>query len=321
MMNKNSVDSKAFLVQLICRIPYLLMIAVAGAVLGSGLYLLIMAVSTRTTMYENATKYYINFSEKKIDAVHYYNAYTWNDVIKTDLVLGRMMDTLGDGYDRERIASMMSSTMPSDPRYLNIYLRGSDPEEISVLGIALKAAMEAMGNEMEEFQKIYQIQDDGIKVIKVDYFTWRAAWLGALCFLLIALLIESIRFGIGSRFYTKTDVMRWLDLPVFGIRFKGGKFDSSQERQIELHLENIGYSMDNLNLVSVNDTLNNESYSMYKKSNGIVLLVPFGVDCREKTIDILQNLRLQNCNVVGVILCDVNKRWYKLYMEGVLSKL
>lgn len=321
MRDKYSIDSKAFLVQLICRIPYMLLIAVAGAVLGSGLYLLIMVVNTRTTMYESETEYYINFADGVIEAKDWYNAFTWNDVLKTDYILGKMMETLGSDYDREETGEMLSAQMLSDIRYLTVFVRNTNPNKVNEVSKALKEALESFPSEEEidEFESISQIENNGVKEIKNDYFTWRAALLGALVFLLFWLFDESVRFSVGSRFYTRTDVTKWLGVPTFGIRYKGNTLDDNQERQIVGHLAAVGYSMDRVVFLSVENN-NNIYYEKLREKDGVVLLVPFGVDCKEITLDIIQNLSIQDINIIGVILTEVDRKWYKLYM-GALSKL
>ena len=319
MRDKYSIDSKAFLVQLICRIPYLLLISVAGAVLGSGLYLLIMVVSTRTTMYENETEYYIDFAEGRLEAKDYYNAFTWNDVLQTDLILGKMMETLGSDFDREEVGAMISAQMLSDVRYLTVFIRSSEPKDISKISEALKGALEDFPKEKDEFDRIYQIENNGVKEIETNYFTWRAALLGGIVLLLFALFVESVRFAVGSRFYTRTDVTKWLGIPAFGIRYKGNSLDDNQERQIISHLATLGYSMDRVVFLSVENN-DNICYEELREKDGVVLLVPFGVDCKEITLDIIQNLNIQDINIIGVILTEVSRKWYKLYM-GALSKL
>ena len=91
---QEGIDSKAFLVELLYCMPYMLLLGVAGAVIGSGLYLIIMTVFSGPQMYQAETEYYIDFAEGRLEAKDYYNDATWNDVMATDLILGNTMSIL-----------------------------------------------------------------------------------------------------------------------------------------------------------------------------------------------------------------------------------
>lgn len=330
MQDKNSVDSKAYIVQLIYRIPYLLLLAVMGAVLGSVIYLIIMFISTRTTEYEIQTRFYIDFKDEIIEAKASYNAYTWNDVLGLDEILGVMMEKIGDGYDREVIKSMMKAEILSDVRYLLVTITGDNPDDIVMIRSLLKEALENYGQNKKEFDSIYQIEEGKVEEIKVDFFTWRAAVLGAVAFFLFGLFVESLKFGIGGRFYTKSDITERLALEALGIEYKHSasvKFDSyEKKRQAEEHkklvynLEYLGYSLDNVMKLTLDYDFSSKGYGELKKYKGVVIAIPTDVYCVARITDILQNLKIQNINVVGAILTDVDIRWYHMYMFGLGRK-
>ena len=64
---QEGIDSKAYLLCFLRRIPYMLLIGLTGAIIGSGLYLLIAAINNRTTVYMQETEYYIDFAPGRID--------------------------------------------------------------------------------------------------------------------------------------------------------------------------------------------------------------------------------------------------------------
>ena len=80
-MMQQGIDSAAMLVTLITKLPVLLALAVAGAILGSGLHLIITFIQTREPVYVSETEYYIDFAEGRYEAKDYYNDFTWNDVL------------------------------------------------------------------------------------------------------------------------------------------------------------------------------------------------------------------------------------------------
>ena len=99
---REGIDSKALLVCFLQKLPYLLLMGVTGAILGSGLYLLIEVMTSEGIIYQAETEYYIDFADGRLEAKDYYNDFTWNDVMATDLILGNTMEILGDSFERDR---------------------------------------------------------------------------------------------------------------------------------------------------------------------------------------------------------------------------
>ena len=143
---QEGIDSKAYLLCFLRRIPYMLLIGLTGAIIGSGLYLLIAAINNRTTVYMQETEYYIDFAPGRIDAKDYYNAFTWNDVMGTDLIMDTMMEVLGDTYSRESVKEMITADILSDVRYLTITVQGEDEKKVEDVSSAVQEALTALGS-------------------------------------------------------------------------------------------------------------------------------------------------------------------------------
>lgn len=323
MEDTNRVDIKAYIVELIYRIPYILWISAIGAVVGSGLYLTIILISTRTTEYEIQTRFYIDFTD--MEAKNSYNAFTWNTVLGVDEIMDNIMNVIGDKYDRDLVKNMMNAEILSDVRYLLVTITGDNPEDIAIMKKALVDSLEKYGQTKKEFNRIYVIEEGKIAEKKVNLFAWRAAILGATIFLLIELFTETIRFGIGSRFYSRSDIKDKLKLNALGIEYKcsthvmSGSIEKKkqQDEKIIYHLEYLGYSLDDILFITFDYDFVTKGYNEFRNYKGIVIEIPARVDCREKVTDILLDFRIQNINVVGAILVNVDVRWYNMYMFGL----
>lgn len=213
------VDSKAFCINLLYRLPYIVLLGVAGVVLGSGLYLLIAWFDARETVYQAETEYYINFAEGRLEAKDHYNDFTWNDVMATDLILGRSMELLGEEYQRAEVKEMITADILSDVRYLTITVTGDEPKKVEAVSEATKSSLEIFGATKEEFDSIEQIEDNGVVLQEVPYFTWRAAALGFLIAIGISFLWFMVKLIIGDAPYTKTDVMKMFSVLPLGILY------------------------------------------------------------------------------------------------------
>ena len=216
---QQGIDSRAMLTVFLARLPRLFLLAVAGAVLGSGLYLMVALDASRNACFVSETEYYIEFEEGRYKARDYYNAFTWNGAIKGDEILGRAMELLGSGYDRDDVETMITAAILSDVRYLTVTVRGQEAAQVQAVKEALGTALEEFGALKKEFEEIYKIKDRETALEKIPYFGWRAAFLGAVAAAACGVFAAAFRFCLGSAFYTKRDITVRLGLPVYGMTF------------------------------------------------------------------------------------------------------
>ena len=345
---QEGIDSKALLVCFLRKLPYLLLMGVAGAVLGSGLYLLIAVTTSEGTMYQAETEYYIDFAEGKLAARDHYNAYTWNDVLVKDWILGNSMQILGPSYNKADVKSMITAEMLSDVRYLTIKVAGSDAETVKAVSDAMRVSVETFPSRenIDDFEVIRLIEDNGVQQIKEPLFTWRAMFLGALCGIAIGMFRIAVSFCIGSCYYTKQMIHKSLRIPVFGLLYQNGNESQGvQERGLFLALQHCiekesckhivimdilknGYAqkckdalyalyseefVDLTMDVQGCEVLSKEKYDSIRQTDGVILAIPFGRSSREAAIDILCQFENMDCKILGAILADVDQKWLKLY--------
>lgn len=342
MIVRAGTDSKALLVTFIRNLPQLLMLAVLGAAVGSAFHLILVFLEEKNAPFIARTKYYIDFADGRLEAKDYYNDYTWNDVVGTDLILGRMMDELGAGYDRAKVKSMINADILSDVRYLTITVTGQKESEVSEISQAFCNAICEFGKNMDEFDDIYKIQDNEIEKKRPEYFTQRAAFLGMIIFLGCGVFFIALGFIAGSRFYAKTDVIKFLETNPLGITFKNGS--KSRHKLNAIYAERL---IDNLkellnennkiclldaadgadarifleNLKSLDADIDMSAFCIYERRNAennaaIVAIVPFGKIYREKITDEINDALMHGREISGAILTECDMRWVEMYYTG-----
>ncbi|MBQ7944652.1 MAG: hypothetical protein IJ326_11400 [Lachnospiraceae bacterium] len=297
---REGIDSKEYLIRFLFQLKKFILIGVAGAVIGSGLYLLIVAIDARVPVYQSVTRYYIDFAEGRIDAKDYYNDYTWNTVIESDLILGRVVEQFPD-YERSVVKDMVTADILSDVRYLTITVRGEDAVQVEEIAAMLEEALVYFGTEYngvderdiydsivkidvsDTFDSIVKIEDSGVNKVVQPLFTWRAAFLGFVIGFLAAWFAFSVRFAVADVFYTRGSIEKYLGITSLGIRYRQGKKASLVEVQTE------------------------------ETEDGKILLIPFGVSCRRRTEDMIRDLKRQGCKVSGAVLTEADAKWMKLY--------
>lgn len=335
MIIRQGTDSKALLVTFIRALPRLIVIIVAGAVFGSGLHCLITFYRSAKAMFVSETEYYIDFADGRLEAKDYYNDFTWNDVIATDLILGRMMMELGPDYDRMTVKQMMKADILSDVRYLTITIKGRDANQVSAVSNAFEHAISEFGKSKDEFDLIYKIEDNGVYREQLVWFVWRAALLGAVIFAGTAVFLITLAFVTGDRFYTKTDVMKYLGLPAVGLLYRSGNEKTGlQERRLIEGLKALFdkykkiYLLDGTDgrdaecflreLVSLGADVDCETMLLCEQyhteeSAAILVIVPFGKVYREKITDEINNAVMHGGTIAGAVLTECDKSWVDMY--------
>ncbi len=335
MIIRQGIDSKALLVTFIRNLPRFLLLAVTGAVLGSGLHFAAVFYQSGKAMFVAETEYYVDFADGRLEAKDYYNDFTWNDVIATNLILGRMMEQLGASYERDAVKQMITADILSDVRYLTITVKGRDKSDVEKVSAAFEHAITVFADSKEEFDAIDKIEDNGIVQEQPDWFAKRAALLGAVIFAGTGVFFVLLAFLVGDRFYTKSDVMKFLGLTVAGMLYKDGNERSGrEERRLAEGIQELLKEHDKIYLLDASDGQDAALFAkrlaalnagincdallpceQYSTDENAVLLVvvPFGIIYREKITDEINNAVTHGGTIAGAVLTECDKRWSDMY--------
>lgn len=346
-MMQQGVDSRAMFATFIMRLPRLAILAMAGAILGSGLHLLVVLAKSQNRCYVSETEYYVAFDKGQDDARHWYNDFTWNDVLATDGILGRMMELLGDGYERSRVREMLRADILSDVRYLTITVRGQDAAQVEAVKNALGTALQEFGEEKDEFSSIDKIEDQGIAPEEIPCFAWRAALLGAVVLSGAGVFWTAFCFCMGSVFYTKNDIEVRLGLPACGMTFREGHRKDRErvveQRQAEMLAAGLRRLSESYARILLMDASNGQEAEAFLREiadreladagrfqiydiqrdagrmgsayadTAVVAVIPFGEPYRERITDEIGHVRFHGGRVAAAVLTGADRAWMQLY--------
>ena len=122
---KKGIDLKRMYLRFQTKVWLLLMLTMAGAVVGGIAYQVARATRMPVT-YEAVSKLYISFGADESGEIYqYYNGYTWNDLLDADPILNRIMEYVPEGVSREEVAAATKAEILSDIRLLTITVDGS----------------------------------------------------------------------------------------------------------------------------------------------------------------------------------------------------
>ncbi|MCH5257033.1 MAG: hypothetical protein J1D87_07045 [Lachnospiraceae bacterium] len=312
------MDLKKLLLFLIYRFWIIVLAAVIGAVLGGGIYLFHNVVLENNREYRAESKVYLNFAPDETGEVYqYYNGYTWNDLMSTDLILDKTMSYLPDDYTAEEVISATLAEILSDVRLLTITITTSDVERTARILEATDKALVDMGQREKEFIDIEIIKETEPKLLVTDSRLLQAVLVGLVIALALVLLGMALVYILDDRIYVPGDLKCVTQLPFVGFSFTqetdelGQRFQNDLEKNLEYLTQETG-GLTTLELGKDKDVSEQISNSA-QADNAILLVIPYGKIDRSSLAYRIEQLSLRKCNLAGIIIKDADMRFMKWY--------
>lgn len=205
---REEADLKLILLIYIKKIWVLAVGAGLGALIAGLIYFLCHVVYAPAREYESTSKLYLTFAaEDDGDAYQYYNGYTWNDLLKTELILDDIMDKL-PGEDREQVKTEIFGDILSDIRVLTIVVTTNNPERTEKICHSVEETLVEFASKQVEFDKIEVIDHGKAELVVVEDETVRAVWIGAVLGLILSAFILALWIISNDAVYVPGDIRR-----------------------------------------------------------------------------------------------------------------
>ena len=236
-------DLRRFLLLAGKKLWWLLIGAAAGAILFGGGYFVKSQVLAGPAVYRSDALYYITFAEGAEEIKqHFYNDYTWNDVLDSDEIAGVAAGMSG-GISKEQIAAATRIPTMSDIHMIHVYVEDSDPEVAEQIQNSIGVALSYFAHTTEDgFTEISQWDRKPAEILTEKNLISRWLIAGALLGVLCALL------GVAYVYVMDDTVRLECDLyPVAGMRERiaGSVFDGKKDtKEQELLRERLQQLLD-----------------------------------------------------------------------------
>ena len=286
------VNLRAFYLRLLGKLWLLPAAAIVGAALFGGIYYLKNTVfaSARNYVSESTLYIYFAYDENKGTQVDFYNAYTWNILIKTDEILDTIMENLEEnGYpedrvSRDRVIGDMNADIPSDVRVMLFTVTDTDPEICDAISGAATDAMVSYGISNDAFSQIKILRRTKASAEVLTDRTATAAVFGAAIGLAVMILFQLILESMNDAIYVPEMAERRYRQPVLGILTKSGQDEPSFFRNELLELTDTAFKgINRAAVLCVDDRTGSECAKEGKKRLTQVLGSAFD----EKKIELL----------------------------------
>ena len=323
---EQGIDMRKLFVRFVRLIRIPILAVLFGALVGAGIYE-ITYLCNNGLLYQGQSKIYLDFSPNAgEDTYHqYYNGYTWNDLITTDPILDKTMTNLEEaGVDvaREEVAASTEAKILSDVRLLTIYITNRDATLCEQIQKATEQALETYGAERDVFTSIYAIKSEQPIRLMADYRIKQAILLGAVLVGLTAVFGLLGYLILDDRLFVPSDLLGNMEAPFLGLEIVGESVPGSFTRDLQANLEY--FCGDGYAVISVEDMMCEKTspvdYGKLRDASCVLVRAGFGKTSLRSLQYALQQLSLQGCHKIGVVLADADEKWLRQYYRWRLIK-
>lgn len=323
------MDCKKMLLFLLRKLWLLLLLTLAGSIIGSGIYLFYHVVIVSNRQYQAISKVYLDFAPDETGEVYQaYNGYTWNDLMVTDLILDTTMSYLPSDYTREEVAAATEAQILSDIRLLTIIITTEDPERTEAILDATDRSLVVLGEREKEFIDIEVIKEDEARMLAVDTRLFQAFLLGALIACAVVLLMMTLWYVLDDGIYVAGDLKSVTRLPFIGyIPAREGRgpksaalaeiLDNDRERNVAYLEQKTGklesYQLGMEEKIGTEEEAGQETYERLRKADGVIIIIPYGKIDREALAYRIEQMAVQECKIAGIVIKDADVRFLRWY--------
>ena len=289
-----SIDLKRFWRQFTKRFWIIIAVTILGAVLGLVSYVIYSNVKSGNTVYRIRNDYYITFNHEEFpNGVDYYNAYTWDGILRDDPIVNEALST-EPGITKGQILESVTGEILGDYRILTVVVTGTDKELVQKISDAYKTALPHFATIIDMIKAIDLWTDSEIEVYDAYTREPNAALLGGFIGLLISLFAVLLYGIFDDAIYTERDwVLRYPRIPYLGKR------DTDEYNVNRSHL--LAYDGNYIELSTDQFRYDLDEFERMRKADGVILKLQPGKDKTEVMDKVVYTLSKQDVRIVGVM--------------------
>ena len=289
------IDLKRFWRQFRKRLWMVIAATVVGALLGLLIYVLYSNIMSGNTVYRIRNDYYITFNHEEFpNGVDYYNAYTWDGILRDDPIVNKALE-VQPGITKQQILESVTGEILGDYRILTVVVTGTDQQLVQNISDAYKKALPAFADIIDMIKSIEVWTDADIEVYDAYTREPNAAFLGGLIGLLVSLFAVLLYGIFDDAIYTERDwAMRYPTIPFLGKR------DTDEYNANRSHL--LEYDGNYIELAPEQFRYDLDEFDRMRKADGVILKLKPGKDKTEEMDKVVYTLTKQDVKIVGVMV-------------------
>lgn len=304
---KQGIDLKRLVLVLGRKLWLILIGAIVGAVLGGVTYKIVTNIVDGEPEYRASADYYITFFG---EGTHYFNAYTWDGILRDDPIVDYALTLLPKDITKEMVKASVSGEMLGDYRILTVHVNANTKELADTIAKAYQDSLWNFGQEMELLDEVkLWSQEDAVEFEKNNK-TGNAAFLGALIITLLVIFGLLFYYVLEDACYVERDAEELFGLPVLGLLTK--KQDKIQEQMLK---DNLSFAFGDTEVENWNGEVlpTEEEYAWLRNADNVLVNIPWGRNNGRQVERVLRQMKLQGCDVKGIVITEANDAFVKAY--------
>ena len=312
---KEPFDLRLFVLQSIRRWKWILLGIIAGMILiGGGYYLKNVTFGGRIP-YEVTNKFYIEYAvdPETGDRYSYFEAYTWEDWLKSDTLVPQMLEKLSVEMSAEEFVTYYDATLPADLRIPYFTVTHPDKDMAVEISTILAETMKTFGESRLQIDSVEWMDMVGPQLQIRDIRTARAIVLGAIVGFFAALFGMAFVGIVDEKIYVPETFVYRYDIPMLGYVDGEGCVSPEVAQNLTRFFGNL-HEIGEINVADAEAIM--DASETLRAMDGNLLLVPAG-EVHGKAIEFLLNqCKAQNITITAALLVNADGGLINQYRFG-----
>ena len=185
---ERKIDYKKIWILYWQRVWLVITLTAAAAAIGAGVYNVVRALNSEGDIYRVSSDYYITFNEDE-NGADYYNAYTWDTILRDDPVVDVVMENLPDSVSKDEVKAAVTGEMLGDYRILTVHATSADPEFAQMVAKAYIKGLGQFADKISMLDTIELWSQEEVALVVEEDLTANAAILGAVVGLFLGVIL------------------------------------------------------------------------------------------------------------------------------------
>lgn len=304
---EQGMDLKRLFLVLGKKMWLVLLGAVLGALLGGITYKIVTNITNGEPEYRASADYYITFFK---DGADYFNAYTWDGILRDDPIVDYAMTLLPEEITKDMVKAAVTGEMLGDYRILTVHVNAGTKEMADTIAKAYQESLWHFAQEMELLNTVELWSQEEAVPFEKNNKTANATFLGALIAVLLVIFALLFYYVLEDAVYVEKDGEKRFGLPVYGLLTKG-----NDELQKQILADNLKYVFGECEVETWNGEFipKAEDYVRLRDAKNLLVNIPWGRNNARQVERVLKQLKLQGCEVKGLMITDAQDWFVKAY--------
>lgn len=312
---KEPFDVRLFAIRCIQKWKVVLISTIVGAVLLGGGYYAKNVMLAGKLPYTVINKYYVEYAvdPDEGDRYSYFEAYTFNDWMKSDVYVPEMVNKLSVVMTEEEFITYYQASLAADLRMPYLTVTYPDPQVALEISDLLTEAMIDFASNQKEIDSITRVDVAGPTLEIRDIRTARAFVLGGVLGAFVSAVSLAIMLVLDEKIYVPETFSKRYGIPMVGYVDLDGEVSADVSA-------NLSYLFKECKEIGEIDVANAEGLSdaadTLRAMEGNLLVIHAGETVGKTVESVLDLCGKQDIKVTAAILVDANDTFIRRYRFG-----